>query len=478
MSRFREGSRCPSSPFSCSRARSPGASRTRSCSPWSRFAADRALPVGPNVPIVWETGADPAGRAAGERPPNIVIILADDLGWNDLTFGGGGVAGGRAPTPHIDSIARDGVRFLAGYSANGTCAPSRASVMSGRYATRFGFEFTPTPASMTTIAAVHRARHARPDRASRSGSTAAARCRSSEMGMPASEITIAELVKPAGYHTVHIGKWHLGGVNGMSAHEQGFDESLLDGERALPAGGRPERRELAPGLRPDRPLPVGRDQVRRVVQRRPRVRAARLPHRLLHRRGGEGDRGQQGPPVPALPGVLGAAHPAAGDEGRLRRAVADRGSAPARLRGDDPRARPRRGARARRPARERPRRQHARLLHLRQRRAQLHRPAGGEQAVPRLEDHLLRGRHSRAVLPALAEAGRGRPGLHRAGARLRHLRDRRRGGRRAAARGSPDRRRGSRCPTCAASARARRIASSSGARATTGWCWPTAGSCR
>jgi hypothetical protein len=110
-----------------------------------RFTTDRALPVGPNVPIVWETGADPAGRAPGERPPNIVIILADDLGWNDLTFGGGGVAGGRVPTPHIDSIAQDGVRFLAGYSANGTCAPSRASVMSGRYATRFGFEFTPAP---------------------------------------------------------------------------------------------------------------------------------------------------------------------------------------------------------------------------------------------------------------------------------------------------------------------------------------------
>ncbi len=190
------------------------------------FAADRALPVGPNVPIVWETGADPAGRAPSERPPNIVIILADDLGWNDLTFGGGGVAGGRAPTPHIDSIARDGVRFLGGYSANGTCAPSRASVMSGRYATRFGFEFTPTPASMTTmlpyIARGMPGRTRFPVRTD-GGSPLPF----NEMGMPASEITIAELVKPAGYHTVHIGKWHLGGVNGMSAHAQGFDESLL-----------------------------------------------------------------------------------------------------------------------------------------------------------------------------------------------------------------------------------------------------------
>ena len=55
-----------------------------------------------------------------------LAILADDLGWNDLTFQGGGVAGGSVPTPHIDSLARDGVSFANGYAANGTCAPSRA----------------------------------------------------------------------------------------------------------------------------------------------------------------------------------------------------------------------------------------------------------------------------------------------------------------------------------------------------------------
>ena len=89
------------------------------------FAAKRRLPVGPTQPVAWQTGVDPLGRAPGERPPNIVLILADDLGWNDLTSTGEGVAGGSVPTPSIDSIAAGGVRFEAGYSANGTCAPSR-----------------------------------------------------------------------------------------------------------------------------------------------------------------------------------------------------------------------------------------------------------------------------------------------------------------------------------------------------------------
>lgn len=188
------------------------------------FAAQRRVPVGPNQPVVWDRGADPAGRAPGERPPNIVLIVADDLGWNDLTFAGGGVAGGSVPTPSIDSLARGGVSFSSGYSANGTCAPSRAALMSGRYGTRFGFEFTPTPAGMSTI--VPRLANAMPGRLRPSVRHEGASGDFDEQGMPASEITLAELLKPAGYHTVHIGKWHLGGENGMAPHEQGFDESL------------------------------------------------------------------------------------------------------------------------------------------------------------------------------------------------------------------------------------------------------------
>ncbi|MCP5066548.1 MAG: sulfatase-like hydrolase/transferase [bacterium] len=189
------------------------------------MAIKQRIPVGPNQEVTWSSGTDPQGRAPAERPPNIVLILADDLGWNDLTFGGGGVAGGSVPTPNIDSIAAEGVNFVNGYAANGTCAPSRAALMSGRYGTRFGFEFTPTPPGMMQIvprlqSPIERLRE--PIIYENADTVAY-----EEMGMPPSEITLAELLAGQGYHTAHIGKWHLGRANSMSPHEQGFDESLL-----------------------------------------------------------------------------------------------------------------------------------------------------------------------------------------------------------------------------------------------------------
>jgi uncharacterized sulfatase len=189
------------------------------------IAMKRRLPTGPYQDISWSTGADPQGRPPGERPPNIVLILADDLGWNDLTFGGGGVAGGTVPTPHIDSIAAEGANFTNGYAANGTCAPSRAALMSGRYGTRFGFEFTPTPPGMMQIVPKLGASNARLRETIIYDE--AEQVPYENMGMPASEITIAERLADQGYHTAHIGKWHLGLANGMAPHDQGFDESLL-----------------------------------------------------------------------------------------------------------------------------------------------------------------------------------------------------------------------------------------------------------
>ncbi len=107
--------------------------------------------VGPNREVEWQRGPEVAAESPSERPPNIVLILADDMGWNDVSTYGGGAGQGSVKTPNIDALAREGVTFTTGYSGNGTCAPSRAAILSGRYGTRFGFEFTPTPAIMAPL---------------------------------------------------------------------------------------------------------------------------------------------------------------------------------------------------------------------------------------------------------------------------------------------------------------------------------------
>lgn len=182
------------------------------------------MDVGPTQPINWSTGTDSAGRDPAGRPPNIVLILADDLGWNDVSMNGSNPT---VQTPNIDALAAQGVTFTQGYAANGTCAPSRAALMSGRYGTRFGFEFTPTPAGFIPIVGLVSGTIDRPLQPPGVTNTEESSLSFGEMGMPPSEITLAELLADQGYHTVHIGKWHLGGANGMAAHDQGFAESLL-----------------------------------------------------------------------------------------------------------------------------------------------------------------------------------------------------------------------------------------------------------
>jgi arylsulfatase A-like enzyme len=179
-------------------------------------------PVGAYQPVVWQPG--PAAGSPGPRPPNIVVIVADDLGYNDLTFGGGGVANGAVPTPNIDGIARAGVQYTRGYTGNATCAPSRAAIMTGRYPQRFGFEFTPAPKAFMRLIAYMRRDEARPpvyfaDREADVPSM-------DQEGIPPSEITIAELLRDHGYHTLGFGKWHLGEAPPMRPNAQGFDEYL------------------------------------------------------------------------------------------------------------------------------------------------------------------------------------------------------------------------------------------------------------
>ena len=187
-----------------------------------------AVPVGPTQEIPWSTGPAVPDRPISERQPNIILIVADDLGYNDISTFGGGVANGKVKTPHIDQLAAEGAIFTQSYSGAGTCAPSRAMLMTGRYPTRTGFEFTPTPSGMAPI--VGMVRQSIPSNlpaAFYDAELDESKPPYEDQGLPPSERTVAEILRDTGYATFHIGKWHLGRRNGMAAHEQGFDQSLL-----------------------------------------------------------------------------------------------------------------------------------------------------------------------------------------------------------------------------------------------------------
>jgi len=127
------------------------------------------------------------------RPPNIVLILADDLGYADT-----GVFGSTTiPTPHIDALARTGTRFTSAYVTAASCSPSRAGLLTGRYQQRFGFEFNTSGAAVT-----HRL----------------------QRGLDPAAITLADVLQKAGYKTGMFGKWHLGTHKHLHPLARGFDE--------------------------------------------------------------------------------------------------------------------------------------------------------------------------------------------------------------------------------------------------------------
>ena len=136
--------------------------------------------------------------------PNFIIILVDDMGYADVGFNGCK----DIPTPNIDRIAKNGVVFTEGYVTYAVCGPSRAGLITGRYQDRFGFGRNPLLAP-----------------------------KDASMGLPLSEKTIADAVKPIGYTSKIIGKWHLGAHESLHPLKRGFDEFygfLSGGHRYFP----------------------------------------------------------------------------------------------------------------------------------------------------------------------------------------------------------------------------------------------------
>ncbi|MCE9525850.1 MAG: sulfatase [Planctomycetales bacterium] len=160
--------------------------------------------------------------AAEARKPNILLIVGDDMGYADI-----GVHGCKdIPTPHIDSIAKNGIRCTSGYVSGPYCSPTRAGLMTGRYQQRFGHEFNPGPAAGGNV------------------------------GLPLTEVTLADKLKAAGYATGMVGKWHLGNDPKFNPVNRGFQEyfGFLGGaHQYFPPRGGAKGAQVAPifrGLEP------------------------------------------------------------------------------------------------------------------------------------------------------------------------------------------------------------------------------------
>lgn len=129
-----------------------------------------------------------AQEATRDEKPNVVLIVADDLGYGDLgVFGSPTIR-----TPRLDRLAAEGIKLTSFYAAAPACTPSRAALLTGRYPIRSGMNQVLSP--------------------------------DAERGLPVAETTLAELIKAAGYHTSMVGKWHLGDRPGFLPTEHGFDD--------------------------------------------------------------------------------------------------------------------------------------------------------------------------------------------------------------------------------------------------------------
>src|SRR5690349_18216134 len=150
----------------------------------------------------------PVANAATRAQPNVILILADDLGWTDLACYGSKLY----ETPNIDRLARDGVKFTQAYSACTVCSPSRAALLTGKYPARLHItDWIPgLPPENPKLLVPDWTKY-----------------------LPLEEVSLARAFKAAGYATASMGKWHLGGEP-YYPDKHGFDLNLAGTEAAQP----------------------------------------------------------------------------------------------------------------------------------------------------------------------------------------------------------------------------------------------------
>lgn len=164
----------------------------------------------------------PCFAEAGLDKPNIIVILADDLGYADVGFHGCR----DIPTPNLDRLAAEGVRCTNGYVSHPFCSPTRAGMITGRYQQRFGHENNPRYDTRDNVA-----------------------------GLPTSQHTVAEVLTAAGYVTGAVGKWHLGAAPQFHPNRRGFQEYF-----GLIGGGHDYWRCNPPGETREYLIPLQRNQ--------------------------------------------------------------------------------------------------------------------------------------------------------------------------------------------------------------------------
>lgn len=157
-----------------------------------------------------------ATTASADRPPNIVLIFIDDMGWTDTSYGHSLYGGSDLyETPHIDRLASQGMRFTSAYASAGNCEPSRAVLISGQYTPRH---------HMYAVGSTNRG----PKHEMRVTPVP------NVNSLPLENVTIAEAMRAAGYATGMYGKWHLGSTQKFAPSAQGFDETDSMGKSSNP----------------------------------------------------------------------------------------------------------------------------------------------------------------------------------------------------------------------------------------------------